>query len=195
MPHIHIYTCSPCACLKWFILPLSPARVSRISQKSVSHLTSLRNFKELLYQCRVTFAINSQQTSRADDITIRVALTGDELHEALQRLMKMALFIPKDSELGLRFAQQVFNSPSNISEFLKSMDPLAKVIFQSYDFVDSTLPDTKEVSVQTLLARQQMPIEERETPFDCLDMANLLYQDLRPGEIAAVDLHRRSLAT
>ena len=110
--------------------------------------------------------------------------------------MKMPLFTLKDSGLGLRFAQQAFNSSSSIAEFLKSMDPLAKVMIQSFDeLVDSTLPDTKEVSVQTLLARQQMPIEERETPFNCLDMANLLYQDLTPGEIAAVDLYRRSLAT
>lgn len=38
------------------------------------------------------------------------------------------MFIPKDSELGLRFAQQVSSSPSSIAEFLKSMDPLAKVM-------------------------------------------------------------------
>ena len=182
--------------MKLFILPLLRFRVPRTSQESVSHLTSHRNFKELLCQYRVTFAINSQQTSRTDDITIKVALTGDELHEALQRPMEMSLFIPKDSELGLRFAQQAFNSPSSIAEFLKSMDLLAKVIIQSYDeLVDSTLPDTKEVSVQTLLTRQQIPIEERETPFICLDMTNLLYQDLTPQEIAAVDLYRRSLAT
>ena len=94
----------------------------------------------------------------------------------------MSLFIPKDNEMSLRFAQQAFNSSSTIAEFLKSMDPLTKVMIQSYDkLVDSTLSDTKEVSVQTLLARQQMLIEERETPFDCLDMANLLYQNLTPG--------------
>lgn len=88
----------------------------------------------------------------------------------------MSLSIAKDSELGLRFAQQAFNSPSSIAEFLKSMDPLAEGIIQSYDeLVDSTLPDTKEVSVQTLLARQKMPIEERKIPFNCLGMANLLY--------------------
>ena len=59
-----------------------------------------------------------QQKLRTDDITIKVALTGDELREAFKRPLEIPLLTAKDSELCLKLTRQVSNSPSGIAEFL-----------------------------------------------------------------------------
>ena len=83
------------------------------------------------------------EKSRSTDVTIKVALKDDELHEALSdRPMQLPLLIPAKSPLSLSFANQRAGLPLSIYALLTSLDSEAKVSVQSYNEpVDSTPRD------------------------------------------------------